>query len=889
MAKNHMAWPRCCVGLAAVLVTAGWAAKKPAPDLHLKLSNGLRLRVLRRRGAPVASLALRVQAGSREDARGEAGVAHVVARWVFGAAPPETLAVYGRPRYRVGPDAAWASQTVALSALPDLLRRAAQWLRAPAAAGFAPARAAVFARERRQWQLPYARLLRVGLPLAIFPRWADRHAGWGNSFDLSHLTADEGLAFFQRYYVPANAVAVIVTSGRRLPALREAEQIFRVLPGKPRPSRPPIRLPRLVKERQFSMHDPAAHWPALAIAWPGPRRRNRGYPAAAVLGWMLFHGSNSRAAMAMVDRRHAALEVSGGLGFPFTSWRAYQSPGVMGALAVYPPENHSALIEALIFREIHEISVNGITGNDLAWAQSGMAAAWWRARQTSGGLARQWARVKNSRKHLGLLRILRVQPRDVIRVDQQYLIHSRTTLLVDVPTPGVYATHLPQPPPAATLAPAIISGPPPAPSPRIPDYSPPRPDTDQFPNGLRIRIVRLPGVPLAAVRLAVKGGKAYQASHGLAAADAALMAANGAPCAARAGVRLRVRAGYDKATISLSGLASALPRMLQCAANLARHPQFSAAAAAPAQLPALTHPLQLGRALLAREIFRGTPYGSRPGGARALTPAQLLAFHRSVWLPNNHGVLVIAGEVSRSAAHNWAQKYFGGWPFGYPPRPRWKTPAYSNGLRLILVNRPQARRVVAMLGMPGPSRGDPGFRALLVATRAAQSQLRRRLGFRRKALHAYCDPLGHAGAWITEMRLPSAGAPAQLRQIVTMLSAGSGPWSPAGLQWAGRQLAARFLVGTQSAAALANKLLVPAMFSTPLSYLSTYIHRIQSVTPERAAKAWRRYVRPDQATLVVVGNAARLRPELARLMPGEQLVIWHSPAQRALPVAIQSH
>ena len=85
------------------------------------------------------------------------------------------------------------------------------------------------------------------------------------------------------------------------------------------------------------------------------------------------------------------------------------------------------------------------------------------------------------------------------------------------------------------------------------------------------------------------------------------------------------------------------------------------------------------------------------------------------------------------------------------------------------------------------------------------------------------------------------------------------------LQNAKHYLTGLFSLSLATQNGVADELLTMKLIGLGTNYLKDYRARIEAVTAADVQRVARRYVRTDEATVVVVGDAARLRQELAAL------------------------
>ena len=259
--KHFIQWlPFLCLGLwPGSSVTAAPPSAAPsspvvAPVSHATvasytLSNGMTLLVKPDRRAPTAVHMLWVRVGSMDEVDGTSGVAHVLEHMMFKGTPtvPEgeysrrVAALGGRDNAFTSRDVTAYHQQVPVEALEQVMALEAdrfarnQW----------PDEAfrremAVIKEERRQRveESPQARMFEAFQATSWLAHPYRRPIiGWMS--DLEAMTADDVRSFWQRWYVPANAAAVVVGDVDPEQVRQMAERHYGAIPSRALPPRKP--------------------------------------------------------------------------------------------------------------------------------------------------------------------------------------------------------------------------------------------------------------------------------------------------------------------------------------------------------------------------------------------------------------------------------------------------------------------------------------------------------------------------------------------------------------------------------------------------------------------------------------------------------------------------
>ena len=183
-----------------------------------RLENGLRIILCPRGTSPVVSCVTSVLAGSADEATGQAGFAHLLARMALDAAPANGNETYAALLRRAGAQdlnaCAGADATLVTASLPAAQLESWAALEAARLTDFAPRdfenvrRETLEAQHAEQETQPFGWLSRHFLH-AAFPLQGYGHPRLGLSPDVEAATPDALRAFFRARHVPSNIVVAI--------------------------------------------------------------------------------------------------------------------------------------------------------------------------------------------------------------------------------------------------------------------------------------------------------------------------------------------------------------------------------------------------------------------------------------------------------------------------------------------------------------------------------------------------------------------------------------------------------------------------------------------------------------------------------------------------------
>ncbi|HEV2765026.1 MAG TPA: pitrilysin family protein, partial [Pyrinomonadaceae bacterium] len=406
----------------------------------------------------------------------------------------------------------------------------------------------------------------------------------------------------------------------------------------------------------------------------------------------------------------------------------------------------------------------------------------------------------------------------------------------------------------------------------------PEPRREQLLNGLRVLLLPRPGEPQALVRLRVHSGAAFDLA-GKEGVMALLGDALFPDPSTREyvtedlGGRLEVSTGYDSIDVTLTGKADEFERLIELLRAAVINTQLSPEAVTrlrDARLKAVkdvsVSPTVLAdRAIAAR--FFGTifPYGRIPEGTPdslgRVERADLLLVRERFLNPNNSTLVVVGVEPVR--AMRAVRQYLGPWrrsdrevpaTFRQPEAPDART------LVLDISGAPDAEVRFAVRGLARSDRDAPLAR--LVATLARERWARSFPELKGRPFfvehRAYTLPgVLKAGASVAPDKAARAleTARAALQSLVT-----NAPTAEE-LELARRELLAPLNAGAGKPEALAELWLDREAYQTDATEEA---RALSNATPADVQRVAARLLRDTKAATVAVGDAARLRPELAR-------------------------
>ena len=310
---------RVALAVAALLLAAA-APAVPAPVVEATLDNGLRVLLLEDHRSPIASVQMWYRVGSRNEARGATGIAHFLEHLMFRGTAKHGPGVFARLVERNGgQDNAFTSQDVTsyyvdiaadkLDLVLDLEADRMHNLLLDAKIIDSEREVVIEERRTRTEDDPGGALGEEVSAIAFRAHsYGQPIIGW--MIDLKRITPDEIRAFYKTYYVPNNALLVIVGDFKAAEVMAKVKSAFGPIPRGATP--PPVLAvePPQNGERRVRVQR-SAELPIVYIGYPVPNHTSADAPSLEVLSVVLAGGRTSRLYRDLVYERQLALEAGG--------------------------------------------------------------------------------------------------------------------------------------------------------------------------------------------------------------------------------------------------------------------------------------------------------------------------------------------------------------------------------------------------------------------------------------------------------------------------------------------------------------------------------------------------------------------------------------------------
>ena len=406
-----------------------------------KLANGLRVIVSEDHTAPVYSIAVHYNVGSRDERQGRTGFAHLFEHMMFkgseNVGPGEHFMLVfvngGTMNGTTNKDRTLYFETLPANQLDLGIFLEADRMKSLAITkeNLDNQRNAV--QEERRLGVdnqPYGRTFEAIDALA-YDNPAYEHSVIGSMADLNAASVEDVASFFRTYYAPNNAVVAIVGDVEAKTAIEKVRKAFESIPAQPAPPKVDMTEPPQTAERRQTLEDPLARLPRVDVVYKVPPRNTADDDALQVMGTVLSSGRSSRLYQQIVREQQLAPNVNAGRDPAL-------GPGLFRISGTVTPGKTPEALEAAIHAEIEKLKTGPIEDWEIEKARNNAKRAVVAGLTSSLQRAIQLADFAASFGDANLInqrvdRIAKVTAADVQRVAKTFLAQNNRTVVVTTP------------------------------------------------------------------------------------------------------------------------------------------------------------------------------------------------------------------------------------------------------------------------------------------------------------------------------------------------------------------------------------------------------------------------------------------------------------------------
>jgi zinc protease len=869
-------------------------------------SNGMPILLVPNHASPVFTFMVVYHVGSRNEAPGNTGSAHLLEHMIFNKSTEN----FGRAKghktfqevlYEAGADfsstnmTTWYDRMNGYSTLPADKLELAMKIEADRLG-----RALILDSERQsemsvvrnEFEIgennPTQALFKsvVGTAIQAHPyHWSTI----GYRSDIEGVTTEKLREHYRNFFWPNNAQAILVGDfdpqraleifarefGAFEPSAHEIPEVITVEPPQEGERRTIVKRPGTVS--------------LVMLGYMRPGTLHPDFIPLEILRTILAWGVNSRLHQAVVETQLAS-DVS-------TLNFMLRDPFPLLVHATVAPGQAPEKVEESIKATIHALAESGVTEDELRRAKQQIETAVIRSRDGTYQLTSALGEAVASADWKFFLtyvdRINAVTADEVKRVAAAYLVPDRATVGWFVPTAAAASpATAPEVAKAESVAPrrAAVQQTKTQPSSSRRSFAE-RTTRKVLPNGIIVDVVENRANPTVAIRGLVFAGDSTSPAGQPSIADlTARMLQRGTTKRTKeqiaslldgAGATRSYSTNLFEATLGLNGLSRDLPLLIDVLAEELRNPKFAQDELAKAKSELRTTVLRSDDATSSRAMEKLTqlvyadahPYRSAGRAAmeasiEAATAEELRAFHRERYTGSNL-VLAIVGDVDAKSTIALIEKHLGGLEKGKRLRMAAEptTPAETPASQVITM--PGKANVNLVLGSAsGLRRSDPDYEAALIANAAlGQNALSSRIGRRVRdteglsynlfSRYDMSDALD--GLWYVNIAVAPQNVAKALRSTREEIAkfAADGVTEEE-VQIQKNFFAGNFQVGLSTNAGVASALITAEKFGFGPRYLDEFPVRMRAVTHEEVNEAIKNRFYPDRLHLIIAGALDQL-------------------------------
>ncbi|HUP65314.1 MAG TPA: pitrilysin family protein [Thermoanaerobaculia bacterium] len=715
----------------------------------------------------------------------------------------------------------------------------------------------------------------------------------GSHEDLQAATVEDVSEFFRRYYTPNNLTLVIAGDFDPAEAKRLVEKYFGGIPAGPALDRPALFIPKLEGEKIIEVADRVPQ-ERTYFGWVAPPYFSADEAALDIASTILTDGLSSRLNKALVYDRQLATNISS-----FNN--AGEISGLFAVIANARTGQSLEEIEQVVTAEIAKLAKSGPTAEEVSRARTKWEYDFVTGLERIGGFGGKADRLAQYNTFLGdpgkfaedLARYRDVTPASVKAAVSRWLDTKDRVLIRFHPetssrSPQQVAVDRSQVP--------ALGG--------DRAFTTPEVKTARLSNGMDLYVVERNDLPKVAVRLATRAGSVADPAGKAGTAQLTMATIDMGTKTRKAldietdlgdlGTSLFGGAGPESSTIGYDVLSRNLGESLQIFADVVRNPTFPEEEfdrEKKRHLDALAQQSNNPNAVAARvrpmlTFGADHPYGrpaqGLPGTVAAITRDDVMRFHQDRWKPGS-SALILAGDLTLEQAKALAEKAFGTWSGGAAPAISIPAPAPAPRGRVYLIDRQDAAQTVVVQAMPAPARSSADYYTLRLVDNVwggggfgtrLNLNLREDKGYSYGVFSGFA-PLSEAGAWWASGGVQTDKTKESLVEFNAELQglATNKPITGAELTTAKERWTRGYAQQFESLGRVAGQISDLWRFGLPLSELQREATEPATITLQQVEAATKRYVRPQDATLILVGDRAKIEEGVRSLNLGEIVIL----------------
>jgi predicted Zn-dependent peptidase len=892
------------------------------PYSQFTLKNGLRVVVHEDHKAPVVAVSVWYHVGSKDEPAGRTGFAHLFEHLMFGGSEHSDTSWF-QPMQAIGATNLNGTtnfdRTNYFETVPKAALERALFLESDRMGHLLPAvtqkkldiQRGVVQNEKRGDDNQPGGLLQYSIQQTLFPAGnAYHHTVIGSMSDLDKASLEVVKDWFRSHYGPNNAVLVLAGDITPAEAHTLVEKYFGDIPAGPKSTPAAAPVPTLKAPVTKTFHDEVANTTIFRMwAVPGitAKDTNALEMAASVLGGL----ASSRLDNELVRDKKTAVSVSADVS-------TFERVGEFTVEATVKPGVDPKLVGQQLDAVIAEFIKDGPTEEELKRAKTSDIASTIKGLESDNGKAVTLARGAVFANDPGfykkeLAEEAALTPKQVQAAARKWLsrpvfaftlepgkrsAYEESKLSGDTAAAGSGAQVTAAPKASATVSSGGVDRSQLPPVGQIANLNFPTIEHAKLSNGIPVLFARRADVPVVRVAIDFDAGNAADPKTALGTQAFMLgmldegtdkySSAEIAEAKENLGAGLSASPSMDRSSVYLSALKANLPQSLDLMGDIVRHPAFAPADVSRVRAQQLAsiaeeakQPVGLALRTLPPIIYGkdhpyGVPFtGSGDSAAVAkLTQSDLTGFH-DAWLRPDDATIFVVGDTTLAEIMPLLERTFGNWQATGPkPSKNFSVPIAPQQAKILLFDRPNTPQSLIFAGEVTPVKGTDDFIPLTQANEVLGGSFLSRLNSDlRETRHwsygvqGFISSVQQRMPYLiyapvqTDQTGPSIGA---MRSDISTFLTSKGV-TPEELErtisGSIRELPGRF----ETTAAVMGGMEANVLYHRPDNYYETLASRYRALTAPELDAAAKAAIDPDKLTWVVIGDAAKVKPQLDTL------------------------
>jgi zinc protease len=705
----------------------------------------------------------------------------------------------------------------------------------------------------------------------------------GSTEDIDAASLEDIREWYRTYYGPNNAVLTLAGDITPERALELVEKYFGSIPAGPPLARIDEWVPHLDRNIRMEMEDRVPQMRIYRIyhapAWGSPQVTHLDLFASVLSG-----SRSARLDRELLYEKGLVTGISSGLG-------VRELASTFAIVATVKPGVDPVMVEKEIDRIVTDLIRTGPTAVELERARNrvvgDLARGLERLSARADMLAESMTYGRDPEAYLDDIETTMTStPADIRAASQQWIQANHLTMTVrPIPSFGTGASSLDR-----KVLPSI--GP-------APEVSFPAIQRATLRNGLKVVLLERHSTPLVNVALAVDAGYSSDPSSGSGAASLAMdLMMNGSATRSMfqisddldaLGARMSTSSTLDLSIARLRALPMNLEPALRIFADVALHPSYSNEIVETGKKLRLAQiaqekaqPGSVAIRVLPTLLYgSGHPYGYPRSGTEpaisALRSSDLKEWHARWFNPDN-ATLIVTGDITMDRLLPLLERSFGSWSGKQSARKNASAVTAAAGGKVYLIDKPGApQSTIVAAHLSGKKGGEDDLAIEMVMRNfggIATSRLNRNLRLDKHWSYGTSGFLTDARvqrSFIVVAPVQTDKTKESMQEVAREIREIAGARPIAGEEFASimrnstLQLPGRF----ESLDALENAAIEQINFNLPETYWQSYAGNVRALTEADLAAAAPRYIQPDKAIWVVVGDLRQIEKGIRELGLGE--------------------